>query len=38
MASVLFTNVRVLDGSGALPFAGEVLMHGSRARWSLPAA
>jgi len=30
MASVLFTNVRVLDGLGAMPFAG--------ARWMLPAA
>ena len=30
MASVLFTNVRVLDGSGALPFSGEVLVQGNR--------
>ena len=38
MASVLFTNARILDGSGALPFTGEVLAHGKRARWGLPAA
>ena len=28
--SVLFTNVRILDGSGAKPFAGEVLVAGNR--------
>jgi imidazolonepropionase-like amidohydrolase len=32
MADVLFTNVRVLDGSGAVPYAGEVLVQGNRIR------
>src|SRR5262245_32550610 len=30
MGNVLFTNVRVLDGSGAQPYAGEVLIQGNR--------
>jgi imidazolonepropionase-like amidohydrolase len=30
--SILFTNVRVLDGSGDLPFLGEVLVEGNRIR------
>lgn len=30
MGNFLFTNVRVLDGSGALPFPGEVLVEGNR--------
>jgi len=30
MASVLFTNVRVFDGSGERPYAGEVLVQGNR--------
>jgi imidazolonepropionase-like amidohydrolase len=30
MANVLFTNVRILDGSGAAPYAGEVLIQGNR--------
>jgi len=30
MANVLFTNVRIFDGSGAQPFAGEVLVQGNR--------
>jgi imidazolonepropionase-like amidohydrolase len=30
MANVLFTNVRIIDGSGAQPFAGEVLVEGNR--------
>ena len=30
MANVLFTNVRIIDGSGAAPFAGEVLVQGNR--------
>jgi imidazolonepropionase-like amidohydrolase len=30
MATVLFSNVRILDGSGAAPFAGEVLVQGNR--------
>ena len=30
MTSVLFTNVRVLDGTGAPPYAGEVLVQGNR--------
>ncbi|MGE0312375.1 MAG: amidohydrolase family protein [Lautropia sp.] len=32
MSDVLFTNVRVFDGSGALPYAGEVLVQGNRIR------
>jgi imidazolonepropionase-like amidohydrolase len=27
---ILFTNVRIFDGSGAAPFAGEVLVNGTR--------
>ena len=30
MANVLFTNVRILDGSGAPAYAGEVLVQGNR--------
>jgi imidazolonepropionase-like amidohydrolase len=30
MADILFTNVRVLDGSGERPYAGEVLVRGER--------
>jgi imidazolonepropionase-like amidohydrolase len=30
MAAVQFTNVRIFDGSGAPPFAGEVLVQGNR--------
>jgi imidazolonepropionase-like amidohydrolase len=30
VGNVLFTNVRILDGSGALPYAGEVLVQGNR--------
>jgi imidazolonepropionase-like amidohydrolase len=30
MANVLFTNARILDGSGALPFTGDVLVQGNR--------
>jgi imidazolonepropionase-like amidohydrolase len=30
MASTLFTNVRIIDGSGAPAFAGEVLVQGNR--------
>jgi imidazolonepropionase-like amidohydrolase len=30
MGTVLFTNVRVFDGSGGAPFAGEVLVQGNR--------
>jgi imidazolonepropionase-like amidohydrolase len=30
MANILFTNVRILDGSGEHPFAGEVLVQGNR--------
>jgi len=32
MADTLFTNVRILDGSGANPFAGSVLVSGNRIR------
>ncbi len=32
MGNVLFTNVRVLDGSGEFPFLGEVLVEGNRIR------
>src|SRR6266478_6289726 len=30
MTSVLFTNVRILDGTGAQPYSGEVLVQGNR--------
>ena len=30
MANVLFTNVRIFDGTGSEPFAGEVLIQGNR--------
>jgi imidazolonepropionase-like amidohydrolase len=30
MANVLFSNVRIFDGSGAMPFPGEVLVQGNR--------
>jgi len=30
--STLFTNVRILDGSGAMPYAGSVLVQGNRIR------
>src|SRR6266851_2864241 len=30
MANVLFTNVRIFDGAGAQPYAGEVLVQGNR--------
>ena len=30
MANTLFTNVRIFDGSGDQPFAGEVLVQGNR--------
>jgi predicted amidohydrolase YtcJ len=30
MTSVLFTNVRIIDGTGAQPYAGEVLIQGNR--------
>jgi imidazolonepropionase-like amidohydrolase len=30
MANVLFTNVRILDGTGELPYQGEVLVSGNR--------
>ena len=30
MANVLFTNVRILDASGAAPYPGEVLVQGNR--------
>src|SRR5258707_2204102 len=30
MANVLFTNIRIIDGSGAPPFPGEVLVQGNR--------
>lgn len=30
MANVLFTNVRVFDGTGEMPYAGEVLVQGNR--------
>ena len=36
MASTLFTNVRILDGSGALPYAGSVLVQGNRIRQRRP--
>jgi len=30
MANILYTNARIIDGTGAQPFAGEVLVHGNR--------
>lgn len=30
MPAILFTNARILDGSGAQPYAGEVLVQGNR--------
>ena len=30
MASTLFANVRIIDGSGAEPFTGHVLVEGNR--------
>src|SRR5437870_246980 len=30
MARTLFTNVSIIDGSGAEPFSGEVLVEGNR--------
>ena len=30
MTSVLFTNVRIIDGTGAQPYSGEVLVQGNR--------
>ena len=30
MANVLFSNVRIFDGSGSPPYAGEVLVQGNR--------
>ena len=32
MANVLFTNVRIFEGSGEHPFSGEVLVQGNRIR------
>ena len=30
MADVLFTNVKIIDGTGAAPYAGDVLIQGNR--------
>ena len=30
MANVLFTNVRIIDATGAQPYQGEVLIQGNR--------
>ena len=30
MGPVLFTNVRILDGTGTMPYAGSVLVQGNR--------
>jgi dihydroorotase-like cyclic amidohydrolase len=32
MGNILFTNVRILDGSGDYPYSGEVLVQGNRIR------
>ena len=32
MSDTLFTNVRILDGSGTLPYSGSVLVQGNRIR------
>ena len=34
--STLFTNVRILDGSGAMPYSGSVLVQGNRIRTRRP--
>ena len=31
-SSTLFTNVRILDGTGTMPYAGSVLVQGNRIR------
>ncbi|HUF91969.1 MAG TPA: amidohydrolase family protein [Candidatus Limnocylindria bacterium] len=38
MSAYLFTNVRVVDGTGHAPFAGEVLVEGSRITAVTPGA
>ena len=30
MADVLFTNARIFDGSGDIPYSGDVLVQGNR--------
>ncbi len=30
MTATLFTNVRILDGSGAMPYSGSVRVEGNR--------
>ena len=37
MANVLFTNVRILDATGAQPYPGEVLIQGTASRASRAA-
>jgi hypothetical protein len=32
VSTTLFTNVRILDGAGSLPYAGSVLVEGDRIR------
>src|SRR5688500_4237369 len=32
MADTLFTNVRIIDGTGTLPYSGSVLVQGNRIR------
>ena len=32
MSDTLFTNVKIFDGTGSRPFAGEVLVRGNRIR------
>ena len=32
MSDIVFTNVRIFDGTGEQPFAGEVLVEGNRIR------
>ena len=32
MAQIVFRNVKIIDGSGAAPFAGEALIEGNRIR------
>ncbi len=38
MSNTLFTNVRIIDGSGTPPYAGEVLVPGTTPRPSTPSS
>ena len=36
MSAVMFTNIRVLDGTGKVPFTGHVRVQGNRIQEVLP--